>query len=206
MKPILFSTSMVKAIVEDRKTKTRRVIKPQPPEFAEIKMFGEKSTPFYCFNGSQTEIKARYQPGDILWVRETWANLHGMGFGNDPRTDKPWEYAYLADSPKGTDSYQLAKDYGVKWKPSIHMPRKAARIFLRVTDVRAERIQDITENEAQAEGVKAYGQNNCSGTSARIAFAELWDGLNEKRGYGWRKNPWVWVYTFERCEKPGGTE
>jgi hypothetical protein len=84
-----------------------------------------------------------------------------------------------------------------KWRPSIYMPREAARIFLRVTNVRVERVQEITEEDAVKEGAKAYGPNNCSGTSARIAFAELWDGVYNN----WRENPWVWVYEFERVSE-----
>ena len=86
----------------------------------------------------------------------------------------------------------------VKWRPSIFMPREAARIFLRVTDVRAERLQDITEADAECEGVIARHDTACTGTSARISFAELWDSINNKRGYGWDKNPWIWVISFER--------
>ena len=81
------------------------------------------------------------------------------------------------------------------------MPREAARIFLRVTNVRVERLQEITEDEAIKEGAKAYGQNNCSGTSARIAFAEIWDRTTTE--YEWRTNPWVWVYEFERVNDNG---
>ena len=84
------------------------------------------------------------------------------------------------------------------------MPRWAARLFLRVKSVRVERLQDITEADAMAEGVKAYGQNNCSGTSARIAFAELWDSIYAKRGFGWDLNPWVFVVEFEKLDgEPG---
>jgi hypothetical protein len=86
-----------------------------------------------------------------------------------------------------------------KWKPSIHMPREAARIFLKVTNVRVERLQDISEDEAIKEGAKAYGPNNCSGTSARIAFAEIWDKTTTE--HEWRTNPWVWVIEFEKISK-----
>jgi hypothetical protein len=202
MKPILFSTPMVKAIMEDRKTKTRRVINPQPVINLDDKrkvtipvnrMHGLIDTLGFFSVEDYIKNKARYEVGNILWVRETWRPAEVKCNGGA-------DYFYYADG--FSDASSKSETGRAKWKPSIHMPRKAARIFLRVTDVKIERLQDITEEDAEAEGVKAYGQNNCSGTSARIAFAELWDGLNEKRGYGWRKNPWVWVYTFERCEKP----
>jgi hypothetical protein len=98
------------------------------------------------------------------------------------------------------ETIKYGKADGLKWRPSIFMPKEAARLFLQVANVRVERLQDITEEDALKEGVKAYGPNNCSGTSARIAFAELWDSLNEKRGYGWNTNCWVWVIEFERVE------
>lgn len=202
-KPILFSTEMVRAILEDRKTKTRRVVKPQPDhrhreiEF-ENGILKEYSRISGCWNVAR-ETKCPYgEPGTILWVRETWADLRGMGFGNNPETDKPWNFAFKADIKPGSDSDRARIDYGVKWRPSIHMPRVAARLFLKVKSVRVERLQDLSEADALAEGVKAYGPNNCSGTSARIAFAELWDSLNEKRGFGWEVNYWVWIVEFER--------
>lgn len=180
-KPILFSTEMVRAILDGRKTQTRRVVKPS--------VF-EKGTNWF-WNPNENICLAQYRKGDVLWVRETFCEVpyeynHIPIKGGHITTPK---YAYKADSKR---------DYTGIWKPSIHMPKEAARIWLEVTDVRVERLQEITEEDARAEGVKAYGPNNCSGTSARIAFAQLWDSLNEKRGYEWRVNPWVWVIEFER--------
>ena len=126
---------------------------------------------------------AKYQVGDILWVRETWSK------------DENGEYVYRTNY--GTTEDDSFPPSMFKWKPSIHMPREAARIFLKVTNVRVERLQDITEEEAIKEGAKAYGPNNCSGTSARIAFAEIWDKTATE--HEWRTNPWVWVIEFEKA-------
>ena len=124
-------------------------------------------------------------PGMTLWVRETWSK------------DENGEYIYRTNY--GTTEDDSFPPSVFKWKPSIHMPKEAARIFLKVTNVRVERLQDITEDEAIKEGAKAYGQNNCSGTSARIAFAEIWDKTTTE--HEWRTNPWVWVIEFEKISK-----
>jgi hypothetical protein len=215
-KPILFSTLMVQAILEDRKSKTRRVCKPQPvinlADKRQVaipvnRMHGMIDTLGFCSVDDYIKHKAHYQVGDIMYVLETWkcnsfndkTKALAITFKAGGQAEA-WFY--------DADRYEQFKKFYFKkgWQSPYFMPQETARLFLRITEVRAEQLQDITEEDAQAEGVKAYGQNNCSGTSARIAFAELWDGLNEKRGYGWRENPWVWVYTFERCEKPGGAE
>jgi hypothetical protein len=206
MKPIIFSTPMVQAILDGKKTQTRRVIKPQPD--GEIKA----NIP-YEFYGTKTEriftdTKAYLAPcsvGDILWVRETWCTHEDMAdvFENQLRPG----YYYKAN--------EIGKEWVndreiVKWRPSIHMPREAARIFLRATNVRVERLQEITEEDAIAEGVgdpydyqspEYYDQPHMRGLEInKSAFAGLWDSLNEKRGYGWRTNPWIWVIEFEREE------
>ena len=144
-----------------------------------------------------TKDFAPYKPGDMLWVRETWASWcdecdSNQGAGYKDATCAYGDcnrYAYKADDDGCP---------GGKWRPSIHMPKEAARIFLRVKTVRVERLQDITEEQAVKEGAKAYGPNNCSGTSARIAFAEIWDRTTRDNSYEWRKNPWVWVIEFRR--------
>lgn len=202
MKPILFSTPMVRAILDGRKTQTRRVIKPQPD--GEIKA----NIP-YEFYGTKTEriftdtkaYLAPYSVGDILWVRETFCEVpyeHNHvpikgGYITIPK------YAYKADSER---------DYTGIWKPSIHMPREAARIFLRVTNVRVERVQEITPKDAWEEGCRIGNsfpwekhipelQQQCRD----ILFKSLWDKINAKRGYGWDRNPWVWVVAFEKISK-----
>jgi hypothetical protein len=173
---------MVQAILAGRKTQTRRVIKIEDaPENWELSVTGK-----YIFRTEPGDVKLpRYAAGDILWVRETWGK------------DENGEYVYRANY--GTTEDDSFPPSMFKWKPSIHMPREAARIFLRVKNVGVERLQDITEEEAIKEGAKAYGPNNCSGTSARIAFAEIWDKTTTE--HEWRTNPWVWVIEFEKISK-----
>jgi hypothetical protein len=163
-KPILFSTPMVKAILDGKKTMTRRVIKPQPLERiddSEIILIGNEFSP--------------YKIGDILWVRETWNCISYDG----KTIEKYW---YKADTDNASE----------KWRPSIFMPREAARIFLKVTGVMVERLQDITEDDAKKEGFSSMKE-----FYAREKFLHTWDALNAKRGHGWDANPWVWVIQFE---------
>ena len=188
MKSIIFSTPMVQAILEGRKSMTRRVIKDKDiTNNFDIDVDGSAYAYINPATGDScppTAI-AKYQVGDILWVRETWSR------------DENGEYVYRTNY--GTTEDDSFPPSVFKWKPSIHMPREAARIFLKVTNVRVERLQDITEDEAIKEGAKAYGPNNCSGTSARIAFAEIWDKTTTE--HEWRTNPWVWVIEFEKISK-----
>lgn len=186
--PILFSTDMVRALLDGKKTVTRRVVKPQPtnPRWNQIGWLGWD-------NGHGYKIRQPYQPGDILHVRETW------GF------DKH-NWLYKADF-SASDLEKLKCLF--RWHPSIHMPKKAARIFLRATDVRVERIQDMTEAEARAEGFeRKFVDNDYTAViPARMAFADFWDDLikpSDRDKYGWNANPWVWVIAFERCKKPDG--
>jgi hypothetical protein len=205
-KPILFSTPMVQAILEGRKTQTRRVIKPQP-----IKVFKENGVDVLIDDGRTNAGKRPYAVGDILWVRETWAKY-----------DAPYgllcsKYQYKVDK------YDLSirtSIYGkkIKWKPSIFMPREAARLFLEVKCVRVERLRDISEKDAEAESAKPIGvkdlsnvfnylDNNTGGDSSELSnsykagFYKIWEELNAKRGCSWDSNPWVWVIEFERKEK-----
>jgi len=193
-KPIIFSTPMVKAILEGRKTQTRRVIKingyaiTSPEENLEL---CEEGAIYYSINSMSGYYKPPYQVGDILWVRETWSYS---------------EIYRLEGIKNGMDIW--------KWRPSIYMPRKAARIFLKVKNVRVERLQDITEEDAIAEGIKGYmefggrvkywiddlslGVGDMP-RSAKKAFEIIWNSINAKRGYGWDINPWVWVIEFERA-------
>ena len=188
MKPIIFSTPMVQAILDGRKTQTRRLIKDKDiTNNFDIDVDGSA----YAYINPETGDScpptaiAKYQVGDILWVRETWSR------------DESGEYVYRTNY--GTTEDDSFPPSMFRWRPSIHMPREAARIFLLVTNVRVERVQDITEDEAIKEGAKAYGPNNCSGTSARIAFAEIWDKTTTE--HEWRTNPWVWVIEFEKISK-----
>lgn len=196
MKPILFNTEMVRAILEDRKTVTRRVVKPQP--LAEVKVLYRKDgTNIWRTHGADWwyEFRAPFTPGDILWVRETWAEM-------------PYGFVYRADGgePEGWDLDD-------RWRPSIHMPKEAARIFLRVTGVRAERLQNISSQGAFDEGAVSkphfvrYGGAPCLALHGRYRndFAKVWDSTTRPQNlpiYGWEANPWVWVIEFERCERP----
>lgn len=203
-KPILFNTEMVKAIHEGRKTVTRRVIKLKYGnthiEWKEDK-YGKRLIELQNDVEGEThgrredgttwrkllayrELKPPYQVGDVLYVRETWAKDY---FGN---------YVYMADYVGTTISPEW------KWKPSIHMPKEAARIFLRVTKIKPEQLQDITDKEARAEGVNPATNN--SGIAHRAMFMKIWDSTIPKKDlkkHGWNANPWVWVIEFEKIEK-----
>ena len=192
MKPILFNTDMVRAILEGRKTVTRRVVKPQP--VGRPAQMGEDSCWPGCFASADDERVYRppYQPGDILWVRETWAHPSKEEIARG--TDKNI-FLYRADVP----SVLYAWDH---WNPSIHMPREAARIFLRVTGVRVERLRDVKYFDCLAEGI-LYRQME---TDIVQDFSTLWDNTikpADRAAYGWGANPWVWVIQFERAEEIG---
>lgn len=184
MKPIIFSTPMVQAILDGRKTQTRRVIKPQPNSKAEYKGT-EIGKHVFETDIDMWHIKSPYQPGQVLWVRETWSMIDDMPYDN---------YVYRTDY--GTTEDDSFPPSMFKWKPSIHMPREAARIFLRVKNVRVERLQDITAHDAIREGMESEIPFDTVDE-----FKELWNNLNAKRGYGWDTNPWVWVVKFERISK-----
>lgn len=195
MKPILFNTEMVRAILNGEKTQTRRIMKPQPMFYN-----GRK----YIFKGDECPEKweqcdniidtYRYQKGDILYVRETWSEGWEEGTYIYKADDK------LADNPLFEYSTKLI------YKPSIHMPKEAARIFLKVTNVRITNLQDITDEEAKKEGAnfkdgKNVGWKEKMEKTAIQRFAEIWDKTikkNELDIYSWRANPWVWVIEFER--------
>ena len=230
-KPILFRTPMVKAILDNRKTMTRRVVKkkysntdlemktdkygtrlierqndappPEPVTFPD----GRKGTRWSLV--AIRDVPSPYQRGDILWVRETWQQLAPW---TDNGCELDWDkmqYYYAAD---GNQGIEMTDDNGFplesfRWRPSIHMPKAAARIFLRVTGVKAERLQGITPEDAHKEGIafRPFNGNFPHYRNWLIKdFRELWDSINAKRGYGWDANPWVWVYTFERIAKPEG--
>lgn len=218
MKPILFNTDMVRAILAGRKTVTRRVVKlanscwnldglELDVAMAKVRKDGteylvDMTGLWAVFEDTDglieyPMIKAPYRPGDILYVRETWTSLVGA-------------YIYKADQKPGMNNPG-------KWNPSIHMPREAARIFLRVTDVRVERLQDITEAGAVKEGFEAilcnhpggYPCTDCMNTGylepAMLGFVDTWNSTikpTDRALYGWDANPWVWVIQFERCERP----
>lgn len=182
---ILFNTEMVKAILDGKKTQTRRIIKPQPsnPRWNNIGWIGWD-------DGHGYRMKSPCEVGDVLWVRETWAEM-------------PYGFVYRADGekPEGWDRED-------RWRPSLHMPKEAARIFLRVKDVRAERLQTIDGYGILAEGVDNGASNPAMGkrweNMQRDAFEKLWNSTVKPANLtesGWSANPWVWVITFERSEK-----
>ena len=194
-RPILFSASMVRAILNGSKTQTRRVIKQQPPNWS----WHSVESVAKVYGLTQRIGSKNYwikpcpygQPGDRLWCRETWADLRGAGF------DRP--FAYLADSSKkgyeDEESKRCRLDYGVKWRPSIHMPRIASRITLEITGVRVERLHDITNNDALDEGTPDLRTIE-NGWDMRRCFQDLWEQIN---GAGsWAENPWVWVIEFKK--------
>ena len=198
MKPMLMNTEMVKAILAGRKTVTRRLIKPQPKDKLEFIVAGDTK---YIGKWFDRKNGGYWIPpcccGDVLYVRET--------FYKDSK-----RYIYKADYLDNEVFYQNGQEIIIKWQPSIHMPKEAARIFLRVTGVRVERLQDITLDDAIAEGCqgKFIGSGECVGAGWEILpedeFADLWDSTIKKSDfdkYGWDANPWVWVIEFERISK-----
>lgn len=236
-KPILFNTDMVRSIQDGRKTVMRRSVK-YKYDNTEMKMrtdkygtrlieiqknvegetFGknEDGTTWHKLRG-YTEPKPPYKKGNYLYVRETWGDYTeckdgGCGY-----------FLYRADYPEGASAYEFDGHTCdlPKWHPSIHMPKEAARIFLRVTDVRVERLQDITEEQAMKEGFEGvpcscvngeyifgrYSCTDCMGTGwiepPQVGFMEIWNSTIPKKDldkYGWDANPWIWVIKFERVE------
>lgn len=229
IKPILFNTEMVRAILDGRKSCTRRIVKPQqfigmlpdkckngaPEEFLKEKKLMFKP---YCdmtdIELINTAYKASYQPGDILYVRETWSEGYEEGTYIYRASDK------LADLPTFKESSKLI------YHPSIHMPKEAARIWLKVTDVRVERLQEMKPVDVIKEGaypdcwdcLNTYGESGsqcCYGAEEQCSqcdevmmeWEKLWNSTIKKSDldrYSWDANPWVWVIEFERCEKPKG--
>lgn len=213
IKPILFNTKMVRAILDGRKTCTRRVIKPQWEECPTCKyvhneyIYDKMAENVYCARCGypmEPERRSPYQIGDILYVRETFiqAAAHTFWYKAD---DKAW----------------MSKD--LLWKPSIHMPKEAARIWLKITNIRVERLRDITNDEAIKEGAEGkrcyhagagpFGCTDCMNTGwiepPVVNFVQIWESTltkTDKHLYGWDANPWVWVIEFERCEKPQEAE
>jgi hypothetical protein len=187
-RPILFQGEMVRAILCGRKTQTRRAIKPVPTFNGGGAIFdggdGQEDfvEPYWVF----PETCKYGQPGALLWVRETWAPLPGSVVLNVA--------FYRADTKAAPDD--------VRWRPSIHMPRWASRITLRITDIRVERLQDISEDDARAEGcpypAEWAGRFVDRDETAKTWFKSLWNQIN---GPGaWDANPWVWVVCFERVK------
>jgi len=195
IRPILFSTEMVQAILAGRKTQTRRIIKPQPIEDNGFWKHGRCSSnvPFEEWGEGPFGYDKQYaEVGDVLWVRETFMETDG-------------EYFYKANYDADDQKY-------ITWKPSIFMPKAAARIFLKITNIRVERLNDISEDDAEKEGVeeihpapfifrwKDYVISSNQLKCPIISFYTLWCSINGAKS--WNANPFVWVIEFERIEKP----
>ncbi len=195
--PILFNGPMVRALLDGRKTQTRRVMKPQPTVDAVRKADG---TYFDgdCMDKVITKpLACPYPIGSPLWVRETWQEYVDGNFG-----DPVERVAYRASEETWPLAARLGEDW--RWASSIHMPRWASRITLEVTDVRVQRVQEISTEDAIAEGCTGdyggeYAVDGMSGPQVR--FMDVWDSAYAKRGYGWGVNPWVWAVTFKRLEE-----
>lgn len=187
-KPILFNTEMVRAILDGRKTQTRRIAKTATYIMSSVEKLDEKLAK------DIVDEYAPFQSGDILWVRETWAKDVGR-------------YMYRANYSDSEKFYMNGREIRMTWRPSIHMPKEAARLFLRVTGVRCERLQEITSGEAVAEGIQSNLRSPSEAADALIAFEALWNSTMRQdamKRWGWNANPWVWVIEFERIDKPKG--
>ena len=191
--PILFSGLMVRAIRDGRKTQMRRVVKLTEKQRRAI---NAQSREDYREQPAVLKYSPYGLPGDLLWVRETWQQTR-------PRR-RDGERFILRTPGKGLGDVHYAadaeRDEPPKWRPSIHMPRWASRITLEVTEVRVERVQEISAEDAIAEGFTEGDVPSHRDWVPQRLFSRCWDSINEKRGYGWDANPWVWVVTFRRKE------
>jgi len=204
--PILFSGEQVKAILDGRKTQTRRVVKPQPYSLCDGVMYDPACG--WLFKGGGILQCPYGVPGDRLWARETWRISTGL------QNDHNGLVVYKGNGQKiiyWQDGHRIHNKLGfiekdspeaLRWRPSIHMPRWASRITLEVTAVRVERLRDISIEDARAEGVEPMGSEGDS-WRWRASFHYLWDSINVKRGYSWESNPWVWVVEFEQVNTIG---
>lgn len=198
--PILFNTEMVRAILDGRKTCTRRICKDANEYTVPDMDFYNADRRTYAVHNfadkehmeqlSTAERTCPICPGDILYVRETWHK--GLE-----------RYIYRADYSNTEKFYRGGKEIEMKWHPSIHMPKGAARIWLKVTNVQVERLQKMWASDVPKEGIIFTKPTTADGMLQ--AFADLWDSTIKKSDldrYGWDANPYVWAISFERCEKP----
>jgi hypothetical protein len=222
IKPILFNTEMVRAILDGRKTCTRRICKDANEYTVPDMDFYNADRRTYAVHNfadkeqmeqlSTAERTCPICPGDILYVRETVWQKIGYYLDIDGETKPSWynEFKYVASDEKPETGW----NYSWSKRPSIHMPKEAARIWLKVTDVRVERLQDVTEDGAKAEGaidnrgfIHSPENEYDRVHTARDHFIKIWNSTIKKSDldcYGWDANPWVWIIEFERCEKPKG--
>lgn len=218
MKPILFNTPMVQAILQGRKTSTRRLMNRDVANAIELDTDGSIIGVYDQENGEMVDAIrcARYRIGDVLYVRETWCERMG-------NQSKQGKYIYRAHTEPQDEIHQFALNQN-RWRPSLHMPKEAARIFLRVTSVRAERLREITDAGCKAEGIVGWSKDGnlykyapaddegdypCwkwseSPRTPQEAMQRLWDSTIPKVKLptcGWEADPWVWVYNFQRISK-----
>lgn len=218
-RPIIFSASMVRAILDGRKTQTRRVIKSQPPDdelddwrYGDGTNGEHSGEGWYCASGEYPDEGSIHwrcpygKPGDNMWVRETFAKRI---FDEDLpelvyRADNAARCFAEPDQPTPvSEIFYLSSNWRApKWTPSIYMPRWASRITLEVTGVRVERVDAISVADVIAEGCAKVDKwdLSCLTPDPRQEFMALWDQINAKRGYPWASNPWVWVVEFKRVE------
>lgn len=211
-RPILFSTPMVNAILEGRKTQTRRIVKANldhecwigsedgpisaPPDWSHESL---KNGELWCGNcgyHALKPVKCPYgKPGDILWVRETWAATCGGKF--EYKSDGGYPPRIVHESANESGGEDIVTE---RWFPSIHMPKCACRLFLRITNIRVERLQDITEEDAKAEGAQKMHLDDLGQSFAtyKRGFQAVWEGINGAES--WHLNPWLWVVSFERID------
>lgn len=240
-KPILFSGPMVKAILDGKKTQTRRVIKQADMNIGIPKVYrdrvvsadgveyqplwataihpardsgwiawypGDPGADFTEHQYGQGFLCPYGAPGDRLWVRETWCEADGDP-AHDARIHEDLdEVGYRCTAFRADDWIDCPADDG-RWRPAIHMPRYRCRLLLDVLSIRVERLQDISEADAQAEGAELTGDDEAQdgapdaprAESYRAGFASLWDVINAERGHSWASNPYVWVITFRKIDK-----
>ena len=220
-RPVIFNGEMVRAILDGRKTQTRRVmaVQPESNQFGLLRITDStKRSDIGKYHWAESNATGTHQRsalfscpfgqvGDRLWVREKFMDLTGTGI--EATTGKFEGFAYRADTPAGSYGDEVRKEYGLKWTPSLHMPRKACRILLEITAVRVERLNDISVDDAEAEGINMdelydsqdcydciAGHNMTGRPTVTGAFKYLWESI-----YGvdsWSANPWVWVIEFRR--------
>jgi hypothetical protein len=193
--PILFSTPMVQAILDGRKTMTRRVVKEPHQSW----MNEDTNAEWW----SVADNLSKYQKGDVLWVRETWQETTWLHSSND-------EYGYIYKASLNGKVWEC-NDEGWKWRPSLFMPKSACRIFLEVVSVKVERLNEITERDTIAEGIEWLNRNEFSGwkvytdylattSNPKVSFQSLWQSI--KGADSWQANPFVWCISFKRIDKP----
>ncbi|PWE85077.1 hypothetical protein LD38_00200 [Agathobacter rectalis] len=233
MKPILFNTEMVRAILNGRKTCTRRLVRFLSGENPQWTGYIRDGLMLYNGKNEPCVRKAPYQPGDVLYIRETWTEecekyYYRADYDSDyldPCETLSGGYPASCRNHPGCDGC-MATSTRIHWRPSIHMPKEAARIWLKVTDVKMERLQEMKPVDVIKEGAypdcwdclntyEESGSQCCYGTEEQCSqcdgvmmeWEKLWNSTIKKSdldSYGWDANPWVWVIEFERCKKPKG--